>query len=78
MVGWAYLELADITGAEFGSDIRGVWTRRLLIRRSIVDASLVFITWCPAGTPASRRSLERGGRRGREGELEVGAAFRKV
>jgi SRSO17 transposase len=51
MYDWAYLELADLTAAEFGSDIPGVWTRGLLIRRSIVDASLAFFTtWCPAGT----------------------------
>ena len=48
---WAYLELADITAAEFGATMPGVWTRGLLIRRSIVDASLAFFTtWCPAGT----------------------------
>jgi SRSO17 transposase len=51
MYDWAYLELADLTAAEFGSAILGVWTRGLLIRRSIVDASLAFFTtWCPAGT----------------------------
>jgi SRSO17 transposase len=28
------------------------WTRGLLIRRSLADASLAFFTtWCPAGTP---------------------------
>jgi SRSO17 transposase len=41
MYDWAYLELADITAAEFGADGPGVWTRGLLIRRSIVDASLL-------------------------------------
>jgi SRSO17 transposase len=47
----AYLELADITAAEFGADMPGAWTRGLLIRRSIVDASRAsFTTWCPAGT----------------------------
>jgi SRSO17 transposase len=51
MYDWAYLELADITAAEFGADIPGVWTRGLLIRRSIIDAGLAFFTtWCPAGT----------------------------
>src|SRR5512144_801773 len=48
MYDWAYLELADLTAADFGSDIPGVWTRGLLIRRSIVDASLAFFTTCPA------------------------------
>ena len=31
---------------------RGLWTRGLLIRRSLADGSLAyFTTWCPAGTP---------------------------
>jgi SRSO17 transposase len=48
---WAYLELADLTAAEFGSEAPGVWTRGLLIRRSIADEGLAFFTtWCPAGT----------------------------
>ena len=30
----------------------GLWTRGLLIRRSIADGDLAFFTtWCPAGTP---------------------------
>ena len=49
---WAYLELADLTAAEFGSAMPGVWTRGLLIRRAGADESLAFFsTWCPAGTP---------------------------
>jgi SRSO17 transposase len=48
---WAYLELADLTAAEFGFEIPGIWTRGLLIRRNIADESLAFFTtWCPAGT----------------------------
>jgi SRSO17 transposase len=48
---WAYLELADLDPAEFGSDAPGLWTRGLLIRRSLADESLAFFTtWCPAGT----------------------------
>jgi SRSO17 transposase len=48
---WAYLELANLTTAAFGSDAPGFWTRGLLIRRSIADQSLAFFTtWCPAGT----------------------------
>jgi SRSO17 transposase len=47
---WAYLELADLTAAEFGSDVPGVWTRGLLVRRTIADDRLAFFTtWCPAG-----------------------------
>ena len=46
---WAYLELADIDGQEYGTN--GIWTRGLLIRRSIADGERAsFSTWCPAGT----------------------------
>jgi SRSO17 transposase len=49
---WVYLELADLTAAAFGSDVPGVWTRGLLIRRAATDENLAFFTtWCPAGTP---------------------------
>ena len=48
---WAYLELADLSAAEFGSEVPGIWTRGLLIRRAVADESLAFFsTWCPAGT----------------------------
>jgi SRSO17 transposase len=48
---WAYLELADLEAAEYGDDLSGLWTRGLLIRRSIADGELAFFsTWCPAGT----------------------------
>jgi SRSO17 transposase len=49
---WAYLELADLDAAEYDDDSRtGLWTRGLLIRRSIADGELAFFsTWCPAGT----------------------------
>jgi SRSO17 transposase len=51
---WAYLELADLDGeAEGYPGSRGLWTRGLLIRRSLADGELAFFsTWCPAGTPA--------------------------
>jgi SRSO17 transposase len=51
---WAYLELADLDGeAEGYAGSRGLWTRGLLIRRSLTDGELAFFsTWCPAGTPA--------------------------
>ena len=49
---WAYVELADLEAEEYSDDITGLWTRGLLIRRSISDQSLAFFsTWCPAGTP---------------------------
>jgi SRSO17 transposase len=48
---WAYLELADLEAAEYDADLSGLWTRGLLVRRSIADGELAFFTtWCPAGT----------------------------
>jgi SRSO17 transposase len=48
---WAYLELADLDAEEVGCPEPGTWTRGLLIRRSLSDASLAyFTTWCPTGT----------------------------
>jgi SRSO17 transposase len=48
---WAYLELADLDAAEYNESLSGLWTRGLLIRRTIVDGDLAFFTtWCPAGT----------------------------
>jgi SRSO17 transposase len=46
---WAYCELADLEGADEGTS--GLWTRGLLIRRSLSDGEFAyFTTWCPAGT----------------------------
>jgi SRSO17 transposase len=48
---WAYLELADLEAADYDDSLSGLWTRGLLIRRSIADGELSFFsTWCPAGT----------------------------
>jgi SRSO17 transposase len=49
---WAYLELADLDGeAEGYAGSRGLWTRGLLIRRSLADRELAFFsTWCPKAT----------------------------
>jgi SRSO17 transposase len=48
---WAYLELADLEADAFNPELRGTWTRGLLIRRSIAENDLAyFTTWCPAGT----------------------------
>ena len=45
---WAYCELADLDGDEYGQT--GLWTRGLLIRRSLSDGERAyFTTWCPAG-----------------------------
>lgn len=49
---WAYLPLADLDAAEYDAPPSGVWTRGLLIRRSVTDdAFAYFTTWCPRGTP---------------------------
>jgi SRSO17 transposase len=48
---WAYCELADLEADEYNASLAGVWTRGLLIRRSLMDRELAFFTtWCPAGT----------------------------
>lgn len=48
---WAYLKLADLEAGEYHCGSVGLWTRGLLIRRSIADgAHAFFTTWCPAGT----------------------------
>ena len=48
---WTYLELADLEADEYRAGSVGVWTRGLLIRRSITDGAYAFFTtWCPAGT----------------------------
>src|SRR5690348_16127952 len=48
---WAYLELADLEAAEYEDGRAGLWTRGLLVRRSIADGECAyFTTWCPAGT----------------------------
>lgn len=48
---WCYLELADLEAEACNEDNRGLWTRGMLIRRTIADGDLAyFTTWCPAGT----------------------------
>ena len=48
---WAYCELADLEASEYDPARSGLWTRGLLIRRSLTDGELAFFsTWCPAGT----------------------------
>ena len=48
---WAYCELADLDAGEYDESLSGLWTRGLLIRRSLTDRELAFFsTWCPAGT----------------------------
>jgi SRSO17 transposase len=48
---WAYCELADLDSDHDDTKPESLWTRGLLIRRSIADSELAFFsTWCPAGT----------------------------
>jgi SRSO17 transposase len=48
---WAYLELADLAADEYRPGAPGIWTRGLLVRRSLADGKAAyFTTWCPAGT----------------------------
>jgi SRSO17 transposase len=48
---WAYCELADLDAAAYDESLSGLWTRGLLIRRSLTDGEFAFFsTWCPAGT----------------------------
>jgi SRSO17 transposase len=48
---WAYVELADLDASAYGESLSGLWTRGLLIRRTMTDGDLAFFsTWCPAGT----------------------------
>jgi SRSO17 transposase len=48
---WAYGELADLEVGDYDGTWTGLWTRGLLIRRSLTDGELAFFsTWCPAGT----------------------------
>jgi SRSO17 transposase len=55
---WAYCPLADLDAAEFDAPAPGLWTRGLLIRRSLADGELAyFTTWCP--TPTSIETLVR-------------------
>ena len=60
---WTYLELADLDAADFDGDPPGVWTRGLLIRRTIAGGDMAFFTtWCPLGTTA-RQLVRIEGRR---------------
>jgi len=49
---WAYVELADLDAHAQGyPGSHGLWTRGLLVRRSVADGACAFFaTWCPAGT----------------------------
>jgi SRSO17 transposase len=60
---WAYCPLADLDAAEYEAPVPGLWTRGLLIRRSVADGALAyFTTWCPKGTPLQRLVRVEGAR----------------
>ena len=50
---WAYLPLATLRADVLDASLdQSLWTRGLLVRRSLSDRALsYFTTWCPAGTP---------------------------
>jgi SRSO17 transposase len=69
---WAYLELADLAADEFNPNLSGIWTRGLLIRRSIADKETAyFTTWCPAGTPIETLAAVEGSRWAIEDSFET-------
>jgi SRSO17 transposase len=70
---WAYLELAYLEAEDVGyAGSPTVWTRGLLIRRSLADQSLAFFTtWCPQGTPLA--VLVRVGSRAAVGRSRTGS-----
>src|SRR4051795_4363843 len=53
---WAYRELASLKADGLDPTLdQSLWTRGLLVRRSLSDGSLAyFTTWCPAGTPIQK------------------------
>jgi SRSO17 transposase len=69
---WAYCELADLEAAEYDGTRTGLWTRGLLIRRSLADGKLAFFsTWCPAGTDMATLVKVEGHRWGIEDGFET-------
>jgi SRSO17 transposase len=69
---WAYCELADLGPGDYGTPWTGLWTRGLLIRRSLADGELAFFsTWCPAGTPTRTLVAVEGRRWANEDAFET-------
>ncbi len=69
---WVYCELADLEADEYNENLPRVWTRGLLIRRSLTDSELAFFTtWCPAGTPIETLVAVEGRRWSIEDALET-------
>jgi SRSO17 transposase len=69
---WIYCELADLDADEYDGAHAGLWTRGLLIRRTIADQDLAFFsTWCPAGTGIETLVKVEGGRWSIEDSFEA-------
>ena len=61
---WAYLSLATLRADALDASLdQSLWTRGLLVRRSLSDGALsYFTTWCPAGTSIERLVMVEGWR----------------
>mgnify|MGYP002718814034 FL=1 len=61
---WAYLPLATLRADALDAALdQSLWTRGLLVRRSLSDGALAyFTTWCPAGTPVEKLVIVEGRR----------------
>jgi SRSO17 transposase len=61
---WAYLPLATLRADALDAALdQSLWTRGLLVRRSLSDGALAyFTTWCPAGTPVETLVIVEGRR----------------
>ena len=61
---WAYLPLATLRANALDAALdQSLWTRGLLVRRSLSDGALAyFTTWCPAGTPVEKLVMVEGRR----------------
>jgi len=70
---WAYLELADLDGGQYGKALKGqTWTRGLLIRRKIADGDLAFFTtWAPQETTIEKLAKIEGHRWAIEDSFEA-------
>ena len=70
---WAYVELADLDGDQYGKALKGqTWTRGLLIRRKIADSDLAFFTtWAPQGTTIEKLAEVEGHRWAIEDSFET-------
>ncbi len=60
---WAYLELADLEAAEYDDSLSGLWTRGLLIRRSIADGELCLLLNLVPGQDRDRDPVKVEGHR---------------